>query len=110
MTHGGVRAILPAFRMRRLAAALLLSALAACGKSACQELGERICSCQPGGLSSSSCTTLVQQQIKDSSPGESTCQHYLDTCHAPANGDLCEFMLTPAGKVACGLAVPPPSP
>lgn len=89
--------------MRRLAAALLVLALAACGKSACQELGERICACQPGGLVSGSCTTLVEQQLKTSSPGESRCNHYLDTCKAPPNADLCEYMLTPEGKAACGL-------
>jgi uncharacterized protein YoaH (UPF0181 family) len=109
LTPGGLRAILPAFLMR-LSAALLLVALAACGKSACQELGERICSCQPGGLSSGSCTTLVEQQLKTSSPGESRCQSYLDSCKAPPNVDLCEFMLTPAGKIACGLTPPPPPP
>ena len=103
MTAAGDRAILPALRMRRLATALALAALAACGKSACQELGERICACQPGGLTSGSCTTLVEQQLKQGSPGESRCQHYLDTCKAPANVDLCEFMLTPEGKAACGL-------
>ena len=102
MTPGGLRAILPAFRMR-LSAALLLVALAACGKSACQELGERICACQPGGLSSGSCTTLVEQQLKSSNPGESTCQRYLDSCKAPANVDLCEYMLTAEGKAKCGL-------
>jgi hypothetical protein len=95
--------------MRRLAAALLVAALAACGKSACQELGERICACQPGGETSGTCTTQVQQTLKTSSPGESRCEQYLGTCKAPAGGDLCEFMLTEAGKTACGLT-PPPAP
>jgi hypothetical protein len=103
LTPTGTRAILPAFRMRRLTAALLVAALSACGKSACQELGERICNCQPGGLSTGSCTTLDEQELKSSSPGESACNHYLDTCKAPPNVDLCEYMLTPAGKAACGL-------
>jgi hypothetical protein len=91
--------------MARLAAPALaaaLVALAACGTSACQELGQRICACQPG-LSSSTCKTQIEQQLKSSNPGESTCQHLLDTCNAPSGVDICEWMLTEAGKQACGL-------
>jgi hypothetical protein len=92
--------------MRRLAAALLvtaLAALAACGITPCQELGQRICGCQPG-LSSSTCKTQVEQQLKSTNPGEATCDKFLASCSAPEGIDLCEWMLTEAGKKACGLS------
>jgi hypothetical protein len=94
--------------MRRLAAALALAALAACGKSPCQELGERICGCQPG-LGSAQCTSEIEQQLRSSNPGESYCRAKLDSCSAPEGLKLCEWMLTPDGKVACGLS-PAPAP
>lgn len=93
--------------MRPLAAALLLAALAACGKSPCQELGERICACQPG-LDSNTCKTQVESQLKSASPGSSACEAFLETCNAPPDVNLCEWMLTKAGKEACGLAQPTP--
>jgi hypothetical protein len=97
--------------MRRLAAtatAALTLALAACGDSACQELGEKICRCQPG-LSTDACTNLVEDQLNDKDPGDAYCQDRLDACNAPNDGDLCEWLLTVEGKRRCGLA-PPPAP
>jgi hypothetical protein len=92
--------------MRRLAlAAALAAALAGCGKSDCQELGERICQCQPG-LDRSACQTQVENQLKSSDPGEGTCRTLLESCNAPAGLDLCEWMLTADGRVACGLTTP----
>jgi hypothetical protein len=88
--------------MPRLAAAALVAVLAACGTSPCQELGQRICGCQPG-LPSSTCKTLVEQQLKSTNPGDGTCDTILASCNAPAGADLCEWMLTEAGKKACGL-------
>ena len=88
--------------MRTLVAAALVAALAACGKSSCQELGERICSCQPG-LDSTSCKTQVEETLKSSNPGESACDALLGSCNAPAGANLCEWMLTETGKRACGL-------
>jgi hypothetical protein len=95
--------------MRLLAAALAL-ALAACSDSPCQELGEKICQCQPG-LSSDSCKTLVEDQLGSKDPGEDTCQRFLDSCDGrrPADVPLCEWLLTEQGKVACGLS-PAPAP
>jgi hypothetical protein len=93
--------------MPRLAAAALLAALAACGASPCQELGERICACQPG-LASSTCKSQVEQQLKSSNPGETECKQLLGSCQAPEGVDLCEWMLTEAGKAACGLTAPSP--
>ncbi len=99
--------------MLRLAAAVLLAALAACGTSHCQTLGERICSCQPG-LDSTTCKTQVQNLLSASSPGEARCADFLATCRpenpkAPQQDppvDLCDWMLTDQGKVSCGLAAP----
>ncbi len=96
--------------MLRLAAAVLLAALAACGTSHCQTLGERICGCQPG-LDSATCKTQVQNLLNASSPGESKCAEYLNTCKpenpkANGNPDLCDWMLTDQGKVSCGLEEP----
>jgi hypothetical protein len=104
LTPGRTRAILRAF-MRRLAAAVLLAALAACGTSHCQDLGQRICACQPG-LDSSTCKTQVENLLKASGPGEDACKALLASCNAPAGTDLCEWMLTQPGRVACGLAIP----
>lgn len=99
--------------MSRLSAAILAAMLAAatggCGKSACQELGERICRCQPG-LSTAACQTEVEQQLKTSNPGQGYCDDKLDTCKAPEGQDLCEYLLTANGKRACGLAEPLPPP
>jgi hypothetical protein len=94
--------------MRRrafLAALVALAALSACGTSHCQDLGQRICQCQPG-LDSSTCKTQVQNQLNGGNPGEAYCAELLSTCTAPAGVDLCEWMLTPAGRQACGLTTP----
>jgi hypothetical protein len=96
--------------MRRLAlsaAAGLALVLSACGDSPCQELGERICACQPGGLSADTCKAQVEKQLEDIDPSkafEDKCQQYLDACNAPAGANLCEWLLTERGKQACGLA------
>ena len=96
--------------MRRVALASLLALAAACSTSPCQELGERLCQCQPG-TTKDTCKTQVQNQLKDLSPDESTCQKHLDQCNAPAGVDFCEWLLTANGKTACGLAPqPPPTP
>lgn len=92
--------------MRRLALAALAVALAACGVSPCQDLGQRICACQPG-LDSTTCKTQVERQLKDSKPSDAQCEGWLKTCEAPAGGNLCEYMLTPPGKAACGLTPTP---
>ncbi len=96
--------------MLSLAAAVLVAALAACGTSHCQTLGERICGCQPG-LDSTTCKTQVQNLLNSSSPGEAKCAEYLNWCRpenpkAPPGVDLCEWMMTDQGKVSCGLEAP----
>lgn len=93
--------------MSRLAAFLaLVFTAAACGTSPCQTLGERLCRCQPG-YSTDTCKTMVERQLKDSSPSDGQCQAWLDSCQAPTGVDLCEWLLTTAGQQACGLAPPP---
>lgn len=94
--------------MRPLAAAALALALAlpGCGDSACQELGEKICSCQPG-LGSDACQNLIEDQLQDEDPGDSYCEGVLATCEPPGGANLCEWLLTEDGKVACGLAPAP---
>jgi hypothetical protein len=94
--------------MRLLAALLLALAAAACGDSPCQELGERICRCQPG-LGEDACRTQVEEQLKNVDPGDDFCDAHLATCNHPTGGELCEFLLTEDGKIACGLA-PEPAP
>ncbi len=93
--------------MRFLATLALAALLASCSKSPCQELGEKLCSCT--GLSSASCTTQVQDQLKQHGMSESTCDAYLATCKADLGVDFCEWLLTESGKEACGIA-PAPAP
>ncbi len=110
-----------------LAAAAALSA-AGCGTSACQKLGEQLCSCQPG-MTKDTCTSQVQTQLNElgvDQPGftgmldnlsagkpvtfEEYCQQRLDACVAPADANFCEWLLTPAGKDQCGLTPANPAP
>jgi len=95
--------------MRRLAAAAVALVLAACGDSPCQELGERICRCQPG-FGTDACKTQVENQLKNLDPSEDVCDAHLATCNAPPGAELCEWLLTSQGKQACGLAPPGPTP
>lgn len=99
--------------MRRLplCAALVLGlVLSACSDSPCQELGERICACQPGGLSADTCTAQVEKQLENLDPGDAQCEAWLGSCQAPAGKELCEWMLTADGKRKCGLAPPASAP
>ena len=116
----------PAFIALALAAAL---AGAGCGTSACQQLGERLCQCQPG-MTKDTCTTQVQDQLNTvgvdtpgfggmlgnvSSSGQPLtfndyCQQRLDACVAPDGVQFCEWILTSAAKDACGLTPVNPAP
>ncbi len=105
--------------MRRLVPLAAALALAACSKSPCQELGERLCRCQPN-ISQDTCKTQVQNQLKDLNPPQSLedyCQQRLDGtgpsdpgCNAPAGADFCEWLLTKDGKDFCGLTPASPAP
>lgn len=89
--------------MRRLAAALLALTLAGCSTNPCQELGERICRCQPG-MSEDSCKTQVENQRESLDSSEGYCEQRLDACAAPEGASFCEWLLTADGKDACGLS------
>src|SRR5512140_3289112 len=107
-----------------LAAAAALAA-AGCATSACQELGEKLCSCQPG-MTQDTCKAQVQEQLNQlgvDTAGfngmldrveagqpirfEDRCRQRLDDCTAAQEAahttDFCEFLLTQDGKNACGL-------
>ena len=94
-----------------LGLALALGA-AGCG-SACQDLGDRVCQCEPEGQVRNNCKTNVKARVQAAAPSsseQSYCSSLLGTCPDP-NGDvnMCAYMLnTCAGKVACGLALPAP--
>jgi len=116
LTFAGRRAILPA--LMRLAAlallALLVVPLAGCG-NACQDLGNRICSCSGGGTSADTCKQQVTNLLKDvgvGSDAEAFCSAKLGTCAAPGPATevrFCEWINTECGKVQCGLAYPDPA-
>jgi hypothetical protein len=107
-----------------LAAAAALAG-AGCSTSACQELGEKLCRCQPG-MTQDACKSQVQEQLNQAGVDtagfngmldrveagepirlEDRCQRQLDACNqAQADAratEFCEFLLTQAGKDACGL-------
>jgi hypothetical protein len=91
--------------MRRPALlALALLATAACSKSPCQQLGEKLCTCT--GITSENCTLQVQRQVNATPLDDSTCQDTLDACdnHAPEGSDFCTWLHTADGKRYCGLA------
>src|SRR5512136_457127 len=90
-----------------LAAAVALAA-AGCAKSACQELGEKLCACQPG-MTQDTCKTQVQDQLNSlgvDTAGfngmldhmaagkpvtfEDYCQGRLDACVEPSGAVFCE--------------------
>ncbi len=88
--------------MRRLAFLALLALAAACSTSPCQDLGERICACNPGATADT-CEALTETQLEDHDPGDGYCEDHLGSCSAPPGADFCEWLLTEDGKVACGL-------
>jgi len=98
-------------------AALALAAtlaVAACG-SACQDLGSRICSCQPAGTLRDNCNASVKNELgssygQASGADETTCQKLLTTCpDFVAHPDQCAVLNVASGMTACGLAYPPVS-
>ncbi len=94
------------------AAALALSGLAGCG-SACQDLADRLCECEPGGTLRDNCKSAAKNQIgggaqQPTEADQARCQGLLGTCVNPTGPfdqrQLCDYAATPAGKVACGIA------
>jgi hypothetical protein len=98
--------------MRR-ALALALAACAAvlaagCSTSPCQDLGEKLCACT--GLSSDSCKTQVEEQLKKIDPSQAQldrCDQLLASCKEPDGAVFCEWLLTVDAKIACGVAPAP---
>jgi len=98
--------------MRRTALALALflaTALAACG-SPCQDLGDRICKCQPEGITRENCERAVDKQVKDGNPrpgsnDQDFCEQKLKSCPNPDDDPaMCDRLETEVGKQACGLS------
>lgn len=93
---------------RSLAPVLALAAVlavSACSTSPCQTLGERVCACS--GLTSDTCKTQVEDQLKGLDPPQATldrCAALLNTCTQPAGAVFCEWLNTQDGQVGCGLA------
>jgi hypothetical protein len=96
-----------------LALGLVLALGAAGCGSACQDLGNRVCQCEPEGQVRNNCQTNVKARVRAAAPSSSEqdyCSSLLDTCPDP-KGDvnMCAYNLnTCPGKVACGLALPAP--
>ncbi len=99
--------------MRKLLAPLALAALAlgpvGCG-SPCQDLAERICSCQPAGTLRDNCNSSVKTQIGSLQPSgndQAFCAQKLKECpDFGAHQDQCPVLQTQQGKAECGLAFP----
>ncbi|HZZ84310.1 MAG TPA: hypothetical protein VFE30_07205 [Anaeromyxobacteraceae bacterium] len=106
-----------------LPAAAALLALAACGKSPCEELGNRICSCgtssttstygstfDPSNVVLDTCNNAVKTQLGSSSPSgadEQACQGFLATCPGAGTAGFCAQLQTAQGKVNCGMSYSP---
>ncbi len=92
--------------MRRLLVIAALTALTACTKP-CEELGNLICKCSPTGTSTDTCERQVSNVYDSADPSkdqDARCADYLDSCDAPNDVDFCEWLSSPDGKTACGLA------
>jgi hypothetical protein len=102
-------------RLHLLLAALPLALAAGCG-SPCEDLGDRICLCQPPGGLRDVCRNAVKDQIGKGNPKptgtqQDFCEQTLRTCPNPSNDDrACDTQATSAGKIACGLAYPETAP
>jgi hypothetical protein len=104
-------AILAALVPRTLAIAALSLALAfALGGCAtpCEDLGSRICSCQPAGSERDACERAARAAVtgidRADAATQELCDQRLDTCTAPGGLEFCDWLLTCPGKVGCGLA------
>lgn len=94
---------------RLLLAAVAVASLAAGCSKPCEELGDLVCKCNPGGMSKATCEQQVENVIDNVDPTErqdETCSDLLDRCDGgnPAGVTFCEWLETEEGKVACGLA------
>jgi hypothetical protein len=96
--------------MKRLAPLLLpacvltLTLAAGCGDP-CLKLADQICSCQPDDVSRANCSQRARNQegiFSVDKQDQDFCQHALDT-----NACVCQNLITPEGRSACGLSFPP---
>jgi hypothetical protein len=98
--------------MRRALLALPFLAFVACA-TPCEELGNKLCSCF-SGTTQDSCEQQVEDRVGAANPDgeqEDWCEAELDACESGARRDgarFCEWIETPAGKEACGLAYDSP--
>jgi hypothetical protein len=102
-------AILAALVPRTLAIAALSLALALGGcATPCEDLGSRICSCQPAGSERDACERAARAAVtgidRADAATQELCDQRLDTCTAPGGLEFCDWLLTCPGKVGCGLA------
>lgn len=100
-------------RFQTLPALLLAtaSALAAGCTTPCEELGQRICACQPAGALRDACdknVTSLVRQAKTNEAQQDFCDSKLKSCPDPtSDSTACDVMNTPAGKDRCGLSYTP---
>lgn len=92
--------------MRTLALALAaatVTGLVGCS-NACQDLGDRICSCTQTGTTKASCEQSVKTEVSSLNPDRSVqdaCQQALNTCYARDNIDFCDWINSRCGKASC---------
>ena len=108
-----LRTLMRPARFIALAAGVAALALASGCTTYCEELADKICLCVFEGPTRDACKNRVASQLKSGTyrPGssdEAYCKDHLGQCTNPDN--FCYWLNTEAGKVACGLAYPPPGP
>jgi hypothetical protein len=97
--------------MNRLLALAAAAALTAACTSPCQELGDRICECDPAGVGKDACLRQVDNAVTEADPTKSqedACTGFLGDCHTASGAEtgaaFCEWLSSTEGKSACGLA------
>jgi hypothetical protein len=98
--------------MRRLALALAAASVLAACSNPCQDLGDRLCRCAGVGTTRAACKTAVKDDLARLNPSkdvDNVCNDRLDTCHAPADAEFCEWLDTSCGKASCGLSADAPA-
>ncbi|HYS79357.1 MAG TPA: hypothetical protein VEM76_01535, partial [Anaeromyxobacteraceae bacterium] len=85
-----------------------------CG-SACQDLGDRICSCQPVGSLRDSCKASIRNElgnvVKPGDAEQKVCAQLLGKCpDFEAHPDQCRLLDTAQTKQDCGMANSPATP
>jgi hypothetical protein len=103
--------MVPAPRMRRLALLAAAVTLLASGcKSECRQLAEVLCQCSLNSVDQANCLTAAGTAEGANPPtpeDNNRCQELLP--QPDGGGCDCRLIDTPAGKVRCGLARPPPN-